>query len=526
MTTFRYIRWSSLEQGNADRSSEQRQREATDAYASRLGLAFDETLIDSGRSAFTGANLEKGELGRLTQRIMSGAIESPALVVEHLDRLSRRPPADMMGWMMPLLQRGLVVHVAATGQVIDIDKVNHDFGSFVTMMSSAFSAFEFSVKQQERGNAAWKKRRDAAKDGHNISRHRARKWLVWDEATKTYDPIPERVALVEEMFALRIAGYGKNGIAKLFNERALSDIRYQPWSSTSRAPAGWTASAIARIVQDIAVLGYVQYSKFPRGAARRVPLGEPIKVYPAVIDELTFARANTERLANQAKHQGRGREVSNLFGRVSVCAACGGRVTAHGSSRWRINKDGSRSQHYYLYCDGAKRQKTCDNQRGYAYFPIEQAVLTELFLEMRNMPDESDSGALDKARARVMTLEQAAKRQEQSARNILRLVSEGDDLAADEYQAARSRLEGIRKDLAKARAALGEIQGKVPPAEHMRRVAAFIGRMNSADADERFKARSDIKAAINDMVRLTFDPNGQVTASLSDGGKVLLTKDL
>ncbi|ODU28066.1 MAG: hypothetical protein ABS88_14095 [Sphingopyxis sp. SCN 67-31] len=152
--------------------------------------------------------------------------------------------------------------------------------------------------------------------------------------------------------------------------------------------------------------------------------------------------------------------------------------------------------------------------------------MTELFLEMRNMPDESDSGALDKARARVMTLEQAAKRQEQSARNILRLVSEGDDLAADEYQAARSRLEGIRKDLAKARAALGEIQGKVPPAEHMRRVAAFIGRMNSADADERFKARSDIKAAINDMVRLTFDPNGQVTASLSDGGKVLLTKDL
>ena len=521
MTTFQYIRWSSLEQGHADRSSEQRQREATEAYAKRAGLTLDDTLIDSGRSAFTGGNLDKGELGRLTKRILTGAIDCPVIVVEHLDRLSRRPPADMMGWMMPLLQRGLVVHVAATGQVIDIDKVNNDFGSFVTMMSSAFSAFEFSKKQQERGDAAWKKRRDAAKAGHNLSRHRARKWLVWNPATNTYEPIPERVALVEEMFALRADGYGKNGIAKLFNERALTDRRYLPWASTSKKPSGWTASAIARIVQDIAVLGYVQYSKYPRGADKRIPLGEPIKVYPAVIDDATFARANSERAANQAKYQGRGRAISNLFGQVSVCAQCGSRVTAHGSSRWRTNKDGSRSQHYYLYCDGAKRQKTCDNERGYAYFPIEQSVLADLLLEMGDMPDEADDGALDQARARILTLDQAAKRQEQIARNILRMGGEGDEIVAEEYQAAKARLDDTRKDLAQARGALGELQGRVPRAEHMKRVAAFIGRMRSANADERFRARSDIKAAINDMVTLQFRPDGQVTATISDGGKVV-----
>ena len=515
MIILRYIRWSSLEQGHADRSSEQRQRESTDAYANRLGLKFDETLVDSGRSAFTGANLEKGELGRLTKRILTGGIESPILVVEHLDRLSRRPPADMMGWMMPLLQRGLVVHIAATGQVIDIEKVNHDFGSFVTMMSSAFSAFEFSKKQQERGDAAWRKRRDAAKAGQNLSRHRARKWLVWNSATKAYDPIPERVALIEEMFALRLGGYGKNGIAKLFNERALADARYLPWASTSKKPQGWTASAIARIVQDIAVLGYVQYSKFPRGAAKRVLLGEPVKVYPAVIDEVTFAKANSARMGNQRKYQGRGRAVSNLFGQVSVCAECGGRVTAHVSSRWRTNKDGSRSQHYYLYCDGAKRLKACGNQRGYPYSGIEDAVLTELFLEMQELPHSRDDAAIDKAQSLVSTLEHKVQRQTKGAQNLLALV-ENDELATEAYLTAKERLNESRKALDDARKVLAEIKGKLPPAEHLKRVAAFIGRMRSADADEAFQARIEIKTAIKEMVQLSFSAGGNIICKVGD----------
>lgn len=521
MITFRYIRWSSLEQGHADRSSEQRQRESTDAYASRAGLTFDETLIDSGRSAFTGANLEKGELGRLTKQIMAGEIDSPILVVEHLDRLSRRPPADMMGWMMPLLQRGLVVHIAATGQVINIDKVNHDFGSFVTMMSSAFSSFEFSKKQQERGDAAWRKRRDAAKAGHNLSRHRARKWLVWNPATKAYDPIPERVALIGEMFSLRIAGFGKNGIAKLFNERGLGDALYLPWASTSKKPRGWTASAIARIVQDIAVLGYVQYSKHPRGAAKRVPLGEPVKVYPAIIDEATFAKANSVRMENQRKYQGRGRAVSNLFGQVSVCAECGGRVTAHGSSRWRTNKDGSRSQHYYLYCDGAKRLKACNNQRGYAYWPIENAVLTELFLEIQELPHARDDAAIGKAQSLVSTLDYQVQRQTKAAQNLLALV-EDDELATEAYLTAKERLNESRKALDDARKVLAEVKGKLPPAEHLKRVAEFIGRMRSADAGEAFQARIEIKAAINEMVRLSFRSEGTIEMAIIEGEELTL----
>lgn len=513
MVTIAYVRWSSLEQGHADKSSEDRQLAAIGSYARANGLTINETLVDSGRSAFTGANLEKGNLGKLTQRILAGAVESPVLIVEHLDRLSRRPPAEMMGWMMPLLQKGLVVHVAASSQVIDGNSVNRDFGSFITMMTAAFSAYEFSIKQQERGNAAWKKRRDAAKEGRNISRHRARKWLAWNPRTQTYDPIPERVAIIEEMFALRLRGHGKNGIAKLLNERAKKDARYRVWSSTSRTPAGWTASAIGRIVQDIAVIGFVQYTKFPRGAAVRVPMGEPVKVYPAIIDEETFAKANTNRIAAQAKHQGRGKAVSNLLGSAVRCVKCGGRATAFGSSRWRLNKDGTETQHYYLYCNAAKQAKTCDNQVGYPYHPIERAALTKLF-SSKAFEFASDTGEADRARGAVLALEHRADRQELAARNILRLGIDGDDIAADEYQSVRSRLEETRKELAEARNALADITGVPSPADYLMKVEVMLEGMADSDPTVQFEARLQVRAAIEALLKIELFPDGEFTISV------------
>ncbi|WP_254554158.1 hypothetical protein, partial [Salmonella enterica] len=91
--------------------------------------------------------------------------------------------------------------------------------------------------------------------------------------------------------------------------------------------------------------------------AKRKPIGEPVKVYPVIIDEDTFNRANQSRLNQQLRYQGRGRAVSNLIGRISRCGECGGAISALGSSRFRTNKNGSVSQHYFLYCSINKMSK-------------------------------------------------------------------------------------------------------------------------------------------------------------------------
>jgi hypothetical protein len=432
----------------------------------------------------------------------------------------------MMTWVMPLLNGGLTIHIANTGQVIDINRVNRDFGSFMTMMSAAFSAYEFSRKQQERGNKAWVKRRRLAQEGENLSRHRARKWLLWNAAQKLYEPIPERVALIKEMFALRLQGKGKGLIAKTLNERALTDPFYAVWISTKRAPKAWTPSAVARIIQDRAVLGYLQYSRYPRGADKRIPLGEPVKVYPAIIDEEVFARANNNRLEEQLRYQGRGRSISNLFGQVATCGECGGRVTALGSSRWRVNKDGSKSQHYFLYCTGAKVAKTCANQRGWTYSEIERLVLDSLLNgAIDDLHFKSDEQA-DRAQAKVLIARQQVKDQTASAKNILSLVMAGDDLATEEYQKLKAKLDDSRIELQAAERELSAAKGKVSQAEHIVRVSELRQQMDSDDPERRYQARALVKAALTDLIKsMVFSRKGFVGILLVDNLRYLTIKD-
>lgn len=535
MAVVRYIRWSSLEQGNSDRSSEDRQRGATDAYAARMGWQISETLIDRGRSAFSGENLTKGELGKFAKRLEAGALDpcDTILLIEELDRLSRRPPGEMVTWLMPLLAAGLTIHVANTSQVLTQRLMNSDFGAFVTMMSGAFSAHEFSRKQQSKGEASWNKRRKAAKDhGVLLSRHRARKWLEWDANSKSFHALPDRVAVIREMFDLRLAGWGKAGIAKLFNQRASEgDERYRVWTSTKRAPTQWTPSAVSRIVQDSAVIGYVQYSKFPRGASKRKPVGDPVKVYPAIIDEQTFDRANQSRLNQQLRYQGRGRAVSNLLGRISRCGACGGAISALGSSRWRVNKDGSKSQHYFLYCSVNKMSHgtDCENARGWPYRPVEQAILDKLLTLAIDDQHFSNDDERVKLEGEVFRIQRKLTNLNASAKRVLAVIADDDDdeIGQEQYAAIRADIKATKVELGEAQKALSEAQGKVSPQEHIVRVGEVRTRMESDDEQERYEARTLVKSAFASLIREIkfYAKTGNVAARLVDNERMFVIND-
>ncbi|RDE06807.1 recombinase family protein [Sphingomonas aracearum] len=519
------LRWSTLEQGNSDRSSEVRQDANISRMAALHGWPIVERHVDAGRSAFTGENLTKGKLGELTRRFHTGALDpaSHVIVVEELDRLSRQSPGVMTAWLTPLLNLGLTIAIANTGQILTRSVMETDFGGFVTMMSSAFSNYEFSRKQRERGNASWNKRREAAASGKNLSRHRARGWLQWDAEKKDYIPIPDRVWLVKDMFRLRLARQGKAMIAKDFNEKAKTNPIYRPWSTSKTPPKAWTASAIARIVQDRAVTGYVQYHRNPRGAEKKVPIGDPIKVYPPVIDEETWARANDMRLTNQLKTQGRGRAVSNLLGPLAKCRSCGGTMQPLGSARTRINKDGSKSQHYFLYCNTAKMTKGvgCTNQRGWTYSKVEQPILDRLLsLAIDDQHFRADDDTTARLEGDVVRLQRMVTDKQASKKRLLVLIADGEDEEAhDAYAAADAALKRVKADLTKAQEALAEAKGAVTPGEHVVRVAEVREKMESDDVDERFEARSLVKAAFQDVIdRIVFDPkNGMVIVSLVQG---------
>ncbi len=519
------LRWSTLEQGNSDRSSEARQ----DANISRMctfrAWPIVERHVDAGRSAFTGENLTKGKLGELTRRFLTGALDpnKHVVVVEELDRLSRQSPGVMTAWLTPLLNLGLTIAIANTGQILTKSVMETDFGGFVTMMSSAFSNYEFSRKQRERGNASWAKRREAAATGTNLSRHRSRGWLRWDANAKKYAPLPDRVWLVHEMFRLRLKGWGKSAIAKHFNELAGKDARYTAWSTSKMPPKAWTATAIARIVQDRAVTGYVQYYRNPRGSEKKVPIGDPIKVYPDVIDDAVWARANDTRFSNQLKSQGRGRAVSNLLGPLAKCRECGGTMQPLGSSRIKVNKDGSTSQHYPIYCMTAKITKGvgCTNQRGWPYRLIERPILDRLLsLAIDDQHFRADDDTTSRLESEVVRLQRSVIDRQASKKRLLVLIADGEDEEAhDAYAAADAALKRSKADFVKAQEALSEAKGAVTAGEHIVRVIEVRTKMESEDADERYETRTLVKAAFQNVINfIEFDPDtGMVIVRLVQG---------
>ena len=259
--------------------------------------------------------------------------------------------------------------VANDDEIIDHKTLTSDMGKFMTWLIKTFGNNKESEKKATRLKAAWKNKRDKLARGEmHVVNHRHPHWLevVKGSAGNEYRLLPLRVRLVREMFALSKKGHGKGSIAKLFNQRMLTDVNYSTWPMKTKQAKLWTPTYVGRVLNNIAVLGLWQPHSGARHESRK-PIGKPVILYPPCISQAEFDRINDKRHAYQMKHQGKGRRLSNLLGVIARCALCRGQMTPLGSARTRLNKDGSKSQHYFLYCSNAKVAKSCTNARGWVY---------------------------------------------------------------------------------------------------------------------------------------------------------------
>ncbi len=194
-----------------------------------------------------------------------------------------------------------------------------------------------------------------------------------------------------------------------------------------------------------------------------------------------------------------------------------------GSSRIRVNKDGSTSQHYPIYCLTAKMTKgaDCSNQRGWPYRSIETPLIDRLLsLAIDDQHFRSDDDTTARLEGDVVRLQRQVTDRQASKKRLLVLISDGEDEEAHEaYAAADAFLKRAKADLAAAQEALAEAKGRVSPGEHVMRVAEVRAKLNSEDEDERYQMRSLVKAALQNVIdRIVFDPkSGMVTVSLVQG---------
>ncbi len=525
MFAIAYARWSSMEQTKG--STLARQLAATSEHIAAMGWqTMREPLVDRGRSAYTGENIEKGQLGAFAKSILSGAIDASktVLVVEELDRLSRQPADVMLSWLSPLVRAGLSIKVVSTGQLINRAMLDTDMGGLMMILITSFGSHTESRKKAQRVSASWEAKRKAAREGKPVTlSHRHPKWL---EVVDGEWHVPDhKREIVELIFSNRIAGIGKGLTAKRLNELAQSNpASYAPWplDGKSALPKMWTATYVGRVLRNRAVIGEWQpWHRPKKGEAR--PAGEPIAdYYPQIISPADFERANEARTIDALKHQGRGKSLSNLLGTRARCAVCGGQMAARGSAGFKTNKAGKRHRHYFLYCEGNKVAGKCDNAQGWNYDKVEGPILDTLLTLA--MDDQHFGGTVDTAPLERAVYDARATITDLKGKIALLLdaLEVGGDAAKDRLKQRNAELASAKERLEAAETALAAAKGKVSPAEHLKRVAEVRALMWSDDADEQFQARSRIKAALGDLIdKISFHPaTGLVSVLLVDRARL------
>ncbi|HEX7853913.1 MAG TPA: recombinase family protein [Sphingobium sp.] len=359
---YSYIRMSTLEQLKGD--SARRQQKETQEYVAANGLELVDIYHDRGVSAFTGKNAEFGELKRFLEAAESGEIDQGSyLIVESLDRISRSNLMAAMAVLEQIVRCGVNIVTLIDRQIYSQETIAQNPYLMMGAVMTLLRAHEESLTKSVRLKAAWANKRDIARSG-TVTRQRIPGWLRYDEHG-ALEPIPERAAILHEIFTLSTQGHGAYSITKLLNDRA------EPTWGRAKF---WQESYVKKLLSNRAVLGELQPHRLSRTSSKRErsPDGEPVVgYYPVVIDPVTFDDAQAAAKRRETSGRGRkGSNFSNLFTGMLKCRICDGGIRF-------IDKGSAPKGGQYLQCSRAVVSKSCEAP-AFRYGLVESLLLQVL----------------------------------------------------------------------------------------------------------------------------------------------------
>lgn len=500
MSAVAYARWSSLEQGKG--STLERQLQVVERYCARRGLDILERVTDEGSSAYAGTNVQTGNLGKIISRVEAGKLPRDiTIVVEQLDRISRLPPVQVVAWIQRVTSLGVTIATANDGYIINADSISTNLMGFMGLVFNAFRAHEESRHKSERLAASWKIKRDrlGQADIQPITGV-CPAWLRLDQNRQRFEVIPDRTAIVQEIFRRTAEGEGKRSITADLNRRGV-----ETWGRGKSKAAAWHSSYLHKILSNPAVVGEFQPHSKPRGATRRAPVGEPISGYfPAVVSEKLWATVRGSRTPGRGNDGQRG-QVRNLLSGLCRCGACGGPMIYQLKSvegvRMRNGVATPQRQASYLSCALRARGGTCDHVDHYRYEPIERGILDAFLrsaLSDRFFENSEGTAALVDAEYRALReLDRARDR----AKRMLDLFEEtGDQEARQRWLSARTEIKVAEVATEELRRRLEEARGAVSPEKHIERVAAVQHLLDGPPSDERREARSRTAYSLRELI--------------------------
>lgn len=516
---YSYIRMSTERQISGD--SLRRQLQASREYASQHGLDLDETLRDIGVSAYTGANVENGALGKFLLMVKSGQItQGSYLIVESLDRLSRKNVLEALPPFLALISAGVIVVTLADEQVYSQTTIENNpyqlMGSLVVMIR----ANEESRTKSKRIKEAMTKMREAAMRGEGRYNINLPTWIDAIKGPKgdvTYR-LNDHAATVKLVYELAAEGLGQMAICRILHDRNVPTFKH--------AKNGWHQSAISHLLRYPAVIGTFQQRE-QRGK-KYFDVGEAQKnFFPAAIDEDLYWRALKAK--RPRPHRGpKGETFTNLFQGMVSCGICGGSMTLYFGR--------NRASNAYLRCYNKmrtsqrhgelKKKFQCTNGKGINYPLLEKAMLD--FVPEFKLHDlfriKHNTGDLLVVAKRLIEIDRELKELEEKNKRLVEDVSSSPKNLRHLYHAQMNTNSELQTHLEKEQNELEIKRINIVAAQHdsadiEAQIAQERDGWDTLPKEDVYRSRSRVHTAFKRFIDyMTFDPETQEVMVIVGGG--------
>jgi DNA invertase Pin-like site-specific DNA recombinase len=402
---YAYMRFSSDAQ--ADGYSFERQRETALRWTRNKNIpdSIVEFIEDPGFSAFTGAHLSKGELGKLLFRLETTPREGDELILfEAVDRLSRQGVFTFHAIVQAFLQTGVYIYFDGEQQPFS-KKEPADPSLQIKLTMLASLAEQESRRKSQFSSNNWKNRRKAARDSGAVFTRECPRWLSVVDGK--FIPIAERVESINAVFKLARDGCGIGHIVRRANS--------ENWPAPSKTST-WHNSLINRLFSNRSLIG--EFQPHIRVDGEKIADGDPIlNYYPTVIDPNLFHSVRGLRaVASCFPH----RRDSNNYNYLMGLAYC-----ACGASLRRLNKNSGKQLGYAQYgcANRVRGYSKCKNIPSKFFDNYFIVRICEKVSEFSTRVQSDSTVRIDALKAKIKESEQKIERVE--------ALSESEDLDRD-----------------------------------------------------------------------------------------------
>ena len=512
----------------------QRQADMAAAWCKRNGYELDQSLdlSDKGRSAYKGKHLTHGALGRFLQLAEEGKLpDSPVLLIEAVDRISRQEPMDA-------LRRVVFALVDAGVQIVDLedqrvyDRESLQGDALLTLVIKARTAHEYSQRLARRVTTHWDQVRDGLRDGTTVARGarggRHPFWLTLNPTTRQWE-LNDRADDVRLIFS-QLRDRGLTLVAQDLNARGSLSPGGKAWAHYSirkvaTDPAAWGALRLGVYAHEQGRAAHHRWQK-ARDEAKQLgrrftdpePVIPPVELipghYPAVVDQELFDRAAAalnRRGQDKGASGNRGttRSATHTFLQAGV-ARCqhGGTMGAMLSSK------PGRGDIYYLRCRARSGGKGCRcNGKGWRVEQAHAHVATRLgrhLLGEATLPGDDYTAELQGLQSRLEAARQIAADAAQGVRKADAALADAVDrdgtfdlleALSGLSEKRRAALRRAEADVARLEADITSLRGRTNPAEELgadpvRRLLQALANGTDTQADRARLHRTLIRAQL------------------------------